>query len=75
MSKPVVLLAVIVGLLLLVCSAIYFIEPAKLLPAFFPGHDVSISRHHYTHAVGTLILGVGAFVFAWFQSGSKRSSK
>ncbi len=73
MSKPIVLLAFFVGLLLLICSAIYFIEPARSLPAFFPGHDIALSRHHYTHAIGTLILGLGAFIFAWFQSGKKSS--
>ena len=75
MSKSIVIFAVLAGLLFLISSVIYFIEPAKSLPAFFPGHDVTLNRHHYTHAIGTLILGIGAFIFVWFQSGSKKTSK
>lgn len=74
-GKLLVLIAVIVGVLLLVVSVIYFMEPAKSLPTFFPGYDKTLIRHHTTHAIGTFILGIGAFIFAWFQSGKNHLKK
>jgi hypothetical protein len=74
MNKPLVIVAVILGILLLVASVIYFIEPASSLPAFFPGHTAGMSAHHYKHGIGALLLGLACFVFAWFQSGKKSSS-
>lgn len=66
--------SVVVGICLVVLAGVYFIEPAKSLPHFIPGYDSQLTRHHYTHGIATLILGVFCFVFAWFQSG-KRSAK
>jgi hypothetical protein len=37
-SRMPALLAALAGCLLLVVAALYFIEPAHSLPAFFPGH-------------------------------------
>ncbi len=65
------MIAVFVGILLVIVSVIYFVEPAGSLPHFFPGYSAALAKHHYTHAIGTLILGLLAFVFAWFQSGKK----
>lgn len=73
MNKPVVIVAIVVGILLLVTAGFYFVEPAKSLPAFFPGHDAALVKHHYTHGVGALVLALGAFAFAWFQSGKDTS--
>ena len=72
-NKLVVVLAVLVGIVLLIAACVYFIEPAKSLPSFFPGYNSTLARHHYTHGVGTLVLGLVAFAFAWFQSGKKSS--
>jgi hypothetical protein len=74
-SKLLVSIAIVAGILLLVVAAVYFIEPAKSLPTFFPGYDKTLVRHHTTHAIGTFLLGIGAFVFVWFQSGKKSSKK
>lgn len=74
-SKLLIFLSALVGLLLIVVSYIYFIEPAKSLPSFFPGYNPTLARHHYTHGVGTLVLGLVAFAFAWFQSGKKSSKE
>ena len=70
-SKLLTILAVLVGVLLIVVACIYFAEPAKSLPGFFPGHNPALIRHHYTHGVATLVLGLVAIAFAWFQSGKK----
>lgn len=73
MNKPLIIFLGIVGFIFLVCSIIYFIEPAKSLPTFFPGYDSTLSKHHVTHGIGMLILACAAFVIAWFQSGKKSS--
>jgi hypothetical protein len=67
-----ILISVFLGILFVIVAILYFVEPASSLPAFIPGHDTTLI-HHYKHGLGTLILGIGCFVFAWFQSG--KSSK
>jgi uncharacterized membrane-anchored protein YitT (DUF2179 family) len=67
--------AVVIGILLIVISVIYFITPAKSLPGFFPGFDPTLTKAHFKHGIGALLLGLGAFVFAWFKSGKKSSKK
>ena len=32
-------LAIVVGLALIVVAIVYWVEPAKSLPSFFPGHE------------------------------------
>jgi hypothetical protein len=66
-------LGVIVGILLVVVAIVYWAEPAKSLPSFFPGHSASSTTHHIKHGIAALAVGLAAFAFAWFQSGSKQS--
>jgi divalent metal cation (Fe/Co/Zn/Cd) transporter len=66
--------AVIVGIVLLVVAAIYVAEPAKSLPSFFPGHEAGSTHHHVKHGLAALIVALGAFVLAWFQTGPARPS-
>ncbi len=63
--------AVVLGVLLLLVALLYFVDPAKSLPSFFPGHEAGSSRVHVKHGIAALALGAGALVFAWFQSGPK----
>lgn len=64
-----ILPAVIAGLVLLAIAVIYFVEPAGSLPSFFPGHDAGSSHHHVKHGIAALVVALGCFIFAWFQSG------
>ncbi|HSW87838.1 MAG TPA: hypothetical protein VLG12_01625 [Candidatus Saccharimonadales bacterium] len=75
MNKPLVLFAVILGIVFLILAGIYFMEPARSLPAFLPGYEAKVATHHYKHGIGVLILGLACFAFAWFQSGSKKSKE
>jgi len=46
------------------------VEPAGSLP--LPdalGHEAGSSHHHVKHAIASLFLGIGCFIFAWFESG------
>ncbi len=63
--------AVLLGVLLIVVAFVYFVDPAKSLPSFFPGHDAGSSHKHVKHGIAALALGAGALVFAWFQGGPK----
>jgi hypothetical protein len=64
--------ALIVGVLLLVVAAIYWIDTASSLPSFMPGHEAGSSHHHVKHGLAAAILALGAFVFAWFQTGDTK---
>lgn len=67
-NKGLMAVLVVAGLLLVVVSGVYFAEPARSLPAFFPGHDSTLSRHHTTHAVVALVVAALCFVGAWMVS-------
>lgn len=75
MNKPIVILAVIVGIIFVIVAIIYFLEPARALPQFFPGYDSKLSQHHYKHGIGSLLLGLACFAFGWFQSGKKSTKQ
>jgi hypothetical protein len=64
-----ILPAVVAGLVLLAIAIVYFVEPAGSLPSFFPGHEAGSSHHHAKHGIAALVVALGCFVFAWFQSG------
>ncbi len=64
-------MSVLIGVLFILLAVVYFILPAHSLPHFIPGYDPTLARHHFTHGVGSLFLGLGALAFAWFSSGKK----
>jgi uncharacterized membrane protein HdeD (DUF308 family) len=67
-------LAIFVGVVLIVVAIVYFAEPAKSLPGFFPGHQAGSSHHHAKHGIASLLLGLACLVFAWFRTGPKRAT-
>ena len=67
-----VIALVVVGILLIALSIVYFAEPAKSLPGMFPGHQAGSTHHHMKHGIAALFLGIGALVLAWFQTGPKK---
>jgi hypothetical protein len=68
-NRALILPAVAIGIVLLVIAVIYLAEPAKSLPSFFPGHAAGSTHHHVKHAIAAFVVAMGAFVFAWFQTG------
>ncbi len=72
-DRLLVVLAIVVGIVLIVISIVYFAEPARSLPSFFPGHQADSDHHHAKHGIAALLLGLACFVFAWFRSGPKRA--
>ncbi len=66
-------LALVIGLALIAIAVVYWVEPARSLPSFFPGHQSGSGHHHAKHGIAAFILGLAALAFAWFQSGGKRT--
>jgi hypothetical protein len=61
------LLLTLLGVVLLVIAAVYFLVPADQLPSFFPGHEAGVTRVHYKHGivagiVGLLLLAAGVWM-------------
>jgi hypothetical protein len=69
--RALAVLATVVGIVLIVIAVIYWIEPARSLPSFFPGHEAGSSHHHVKHGIAAFLLGLACLVFAWFQTGQR----
>ena len=67
------LLAIVAGIALIVIAAIYWAEPAKSLPSFFPGHQSGSNHHHVKHGIASFLVGLACLVFAWFNTGGTRT--
>ena len=52
------LIATLLGVVLLVVAAVYFLLPADQLPGFFPGYEAGVTRMHYKHGIVTGVFGV-----------------
>jgi hypothetical protein len=71
-NRALILPAVLVGLVLLAIAVIYWAEPARSIPSFFPGHKAGSAHHHVKHGIAAFVVALGAFAYAWFQSGPTR---
>lgn len=52
------LILTLLGVVLLVIAAVYFLVPADQLPGFFPGHEAGVTRVHYKHGIVSGVAGV-----------------
>jgi hypothetical protein len=57
----------VLGVVLLVVAAVYFMMPADQLPGFFPGHAAGDAHVHTKHGIvaavaGVVLLAAGVFV-------------
>ena len=68
-NRNLILPAVIAGIVLLALAGLYWVDSANSLPSFMPGHEAGSSHHHIKHGIAAFVLGIGCFVFAWFQTG------
>ena len=66
-------LAVVVGLALIALAIVYWVEPAKSLPSWLPGHTAGSGHHHVKHGIASFLVGLACLVYAWFQTGSSRT--
>lgn len=61
------LVLTLLGVVLLIVAAVYFLVPADQLPVFFPGHEEGVTRVHMKHAgvsgvAGIVLLAAGAWM-------------
>ena len=68
-----VLAAIVLGIVLIAIAGVYWAEPAKSLPSFFPGHQAGSGHHHVKHGIASFLVGLACFVFAWFNTGPKKT--
>jgi uncharacterized membrane protein HdeD (DUF308 family) len=73
-DRLLVALAVVAGIALIVIAIVYFAEPARSLPGFFPGQEAGSNHHHVKHGIASLLVGLACLVFAWFRTGPKRTA-
>jgi hypothetical protein len=57
----------LLGVVLLIIAALYFVLPADQLPSFFPGHETGVAHVHTKHGViagvaGIALLAAGVFM-------------
>ncbi len=64
------LLLNVLGVILLVIAAVYFLVPADQLPGFLPGHEAGVARVHVKHGVVSGVVGV-ALIAAGIWMGRK----
>jgi len=73
-DRLLVVLSIVVGILLIIVGIVYWVEPARSLPGFFPGHQAGSGHHHVKHGIAAFLVGVACLVFAWFRTGPKRAA-
>jgi hypothetical protein len=73
-DRLLVVVSVIVGIVLIILAIVYWVEPAKSLPSFLPGHQAGSGHHHVKHGIAAFLVGLACLVFAWFRSGPKRTA-
>jgi len=71
-DRLLVVLSIVVGILLIIVGIVYWVEPARSLPGFFPGHEAGSAHHHVKHGIAAILVGLACFAFAWFNSGPKK---
>ena len=52
------LVLTLLGVVLLVLAAVYFMVPADQLPGFLPGHEVGLDRVRSKHGIAAGIAGL-----------------
>ena len=60
------LVLTLLGVVLLVVAAVYFLLPADQLPGFFPGHEAGVARIHYKHGIVAGAAGIVLLVAGWW---------
>jgi hypothetical protein len=66
MTRPLPLIAGVLGLVALALAALYGFNTAGSLPSFIPGFRAGSEHVHVNHAIGSLVVAIALFVLAWF---------
>jgi amino acid permease len=66
--RPVTGVCLLVAVVFVIMSIVYFTQTAANLPSFFPGHQAGSTHHHVKHGIAMLALAVVAVIGAWFTT-------
>jgi hypothetical protein len=64
---PMKLVFSLLGVVLLIVAAVYFLMPADQLPSFMPGHEAGVMRVHAKHGIVAGVAGVVLLVAGWWM--------
>jgi uncharacterized membrane-anchored protein YitT (DUF2179 family) len=56
----------ILGVILIVIAAVYFLVPADSLPSFIPGHETGLMRIRAKHGMLSAAMGILLLAGSWF---------
>ena len=56
----------VLGVILIVVAAVYFLVPADALPTFFPGHETGLMRIRAKHGMLSGALGIVLLALSWW---------
>ena len=74
-SRFLVIILVVLGVLAIIAGIIYYAEPAKSLPAFFPGHAAHLTGRHTTRGLVGIIAGAVLLIIAVIITRAGRRSR
>jgi hypothetical protein len=70
-KKSLVTGSIILAIIFIIISFVYWFTPAGSLPSFFPGFIAGSTVIHIKHGAGMFILGLVLIAYAWFSTGKK----
>ncbi len=71
-AKALIYGSMVLGLLFLILAKIYWSHTAGSLPTYIPGFEAGSTTIHFKHGLGSFIIGLALFAYAWFKSGKKK---
>ena len=72
MSRLVMVVLVVLGILAVVVGIIYLVEPIHSLPSFFPGYAAHVRRHHHIRGYVAIAVGIILLIIAAAGGRSRR---
>ena len=61
--------SIVLAIIFIILSFVYWFTPAGSLPGFFPGFIAGSTHVHFKHGMGLFILALALFAYAWFSTG------
>jgi amino acid permease len=57
----------LLGVVLLIVAAVYFVMPADQLPGFLPGYEAGVARVHAKHGIVAAVVGLVLLAAGWWM--------